>query len=120
MGLTEKERFQKWEAKLQEWMPEPPSNWRDIFALRDYVRQVAKKAEHRYCAIVLKPLLCAVTGKQTLASIKTAHRHGGDFISRIAAAALAGDPRNRDRVLNAFPEIIANYGPGSAFYTEDF
>ena len=118
MGLTEKDRFRKWEAQLQEWMPEPPSNWRDIFALRDYVRQVAKKAKHRYCAIVLKPLLCAVTGKQTLASIKSAHQYGGDFISKIAAAALAGDPRNRDRVLQAFPEIIAQYGPGSGFYNE--
>ena len=118
MGLTEKERFQKWEAKLQEWMPEPPPNWRDIFALRDYVRQVAKKAEHRYCAIVLTLLLFAVTEKQTLASIKTAHQYGGSFLSKIAAAALAGDPRNRDRVLLAFPEIIAKYGPGSAFYNE--
>ena len=118
MGLTEKERFQKWEAKLHKWMPEPPHNWRDIFALRDYVRQVAKKAEHRYCAIVLTPLLSAVTEKQTLASIKTAHQYGGSFLSKIAAAALAGDPRNRDRVLLAFPEIIAKYGPGSAFYNE--
>ena len=118
MGLTEKERFQKWEAKLREWMPEPPPNWRDIFALRAYVRQVAKKAEHRYCAIVLTPLLSAVTEKQTLASIKTAHQYGGSFLSKIAAAALAGDPRNRDRVLLAFPEIIAKYGPGSAFYNE--
>ena len=118
MGLTEKDRFRKWEAKLQEWMSEPPSNWRDIFALRDYVRQAAKKAEHRYCAIVLTPLLSAVTEKQTLASIKTAHQYGGSFLSKIAAAALAGDPRNRDRVLLAFPEIIAKYGPGSAFYNE--
>lgn len=118
MGLTEKDRFRKWEAQLQEWMLEPPSNWRDIFALRDYVRQVAKKAEHRYCAIVLKPFLCAVTEKQTLASIKSAYQYGGDFMSKIAAAALAGDPRNRDRVLRAFPEIIAKYGPGSAFYNE--
>ena len=93
MGLTEKDRFRKWEAQLQEWMLEPPSNWRDIFALRDYVRQVAKKAEHRYCAIVLKPFLCAVTEKQTLASIKSAYQYGGDFMSKIAAAALAGDPR---------------------------
>jgi len=118
MGLTEKERFQKWEAKLREWMPEPPPNWRNIFALRDYVRRVAEKAKHRYCAIVLTPLLSAVTEKQTLASIKTAHQYGGSFLSKIAAAALAGDPRNRDRVLLAFPEIIAKYGPGSAFYNE--
>ena len=59
-----------------------------------------------------------MTEKQTLASIKSAYQYGGDFMSKIAAAALAGDPRNRDRVLRAFPEIIAKYGPGSAFYNE--
>ena len=68
-----------------------------------------------YCT---KVIYRAVTEKQTLASIKTAHHYGGSFLSKIAEAALAADPRNRDRVLLAFPEIIAKYGPGSAFYNE--
>ena len=68
-----------------------------------------------YCT---KVIYRAVTEKQTLASIKSAYQYGGDFMSKIAAAALAGDPRNRDRVLRAFPEIIAKYGPGSGFYNE--
>lgn len=59
-----------------------------------------------------------MTERQTLASIKTAHQYGGSFISKLAEAALAGDPRNRDRILRAFPEIVARYGPGSAFYNE--
>lgn len=61
----------------------------------------------------------AVTEKQTLASIRTARQYGGSFMSTLATAALAGDPRNRDRILAAFPEIIGKYGPGSAFYNED-
>ena len=62
----------------------------------------------------------AVTEKQIQATVRTAHHYGGSFISKLAEAALAGDPRNRDRVLLAFPEIVARYGPGSAFYTETF
>lgn len=68
-----------------------------------------------YCINVV---YAAVTEKQTLASIRTAHQYGGSFISKLAGAALAADPRNRDRVLSAFPEIVARYGPGSAFYNE--
>ena len=47
MGLTEKERFQKWEAKLQEWMPEPPHDWKALFAERDHIRELRKKAKQR-------------------------------------------------------------------------
>lgn len=60
----------------------------------------------------------AVTDSQTLNTIKTAARFGGSFLSKLATAALAGDPRNRSRVLSAFPEIVARYGPGSTFYSE--
>ena len=77
--------------------------------------RIARNALMCYCT---KVIYRAVTEKQTLASIKSAYQYGGDFMSKIAAAALAGDPRNRDRVLRAFPEIIAKYGPGSAFYNE--
>jgi len=60
----------------------------------------------------------AVTEKQTVASIRTAHHYGGAFMSKLAEAALAADPVHRNRVLSAFPEIVARYGPGSAFYNE--
>ena len=39
-------------------------------------------------------------------------------MSKLAEAALAADPVHRNRVLSAFPEIVARYGPGSAFYNE--
>lgn len=60
----------------------------------------------------------AVTEKQIHATIKTAHHYGGSFLSKVAEAAMNADPRNRNRVLDAFPEIVAKYGPGSAFYNE--
>jgi hypothetical protein len=59
-----------------------------------------------------------VTDSQVRHTVKTAAHFGGSFISKLANAALIADPRNRSRVLDAFPEIIALYGPGSAFYTE--
>lgn len=62
----------------------------------------------------------AVTEKQVLNTIRTAHQFGGSFMSKVADAALSADPRNRSRLLDAFPELIAKYGPGSAFYTEQF
>ena len=60
----------------------------------------------------------AVTEKQTNATIKTAQNYGGAFISKLAEAALLADPRNRSRLMDAFPEIVSKYGPGSAFYNE--
>ena len=60
----------------------------------------------------------AVTEKQVRCSIKTAHHYGGEFFSKLAEAALLADPRNRSRILDAFPEIVSKYGPGSAFYNE--
>lgn len=60
----------------------------------------------------------AMTDSQVHHTVKTAAHFGGSFISKLANAALIADPRNRSRVLDAFPEIIAMYGPGSAFYTE--
>ena len=61
-----------------------------------------------------------MTEKQIQATIRAARQYGGSFMSTLAAAALAGDPRNRDRILAAFPEIVGKYGPGSAFYNENF
>ena len=60
----------------------------------------------------------AVTEKQIQATVRTAHHYGGSFLRKIAEAAMIADPRNRNRVLDAFPEIVARYGPGSAFYNE--
>jgi hypothetical protein len=60
-----------------------------------------------------------VTEKQIVASIRTAHHYGGGFIKKLAEAALAADPYNRNKVLSNWPDLLTNYGPGSNFYRED-
>ena len=67
---------------------------------------------------IIHSIYRAVTEKQVRCSIKTAHHYGGAFLSKLAEAALLADPRNRSRILDAFPEIVSKYGPGSAFYNE--
>ncbi len=46
-------------------------------------------------------------------TLQTALTYGGSFHKALAAAGLAADPVNRDRVLRAFPEINTTYGPES-------
>ena len=59
-----------------------------------------------------------MTESQTRATIRSAAHHGGSFMQKLAIAALAADPRNRSRILDAFPEMLAKYGPGSDLYSE--
>lgn len=42
--------------------------------------------------------------------------YGGSFVNRLAQAALVADTTNKDRLIAAFPEVFAKYGPGSDFY----
>jgi 2-oxo-4-hydroxy-4-carboxy--5-ureidoimidazoline (OHCU) decarboxylase len=42
-------------------------------------------------------------------------QYGGSFVSSIAQALRYADPTNRQRLLDAFPELIAKYGPGTKF-----
>ena len=41
--------------------------------------------------------------------------HGGTFVSHLATALRYADPVNRQKILDAFPEIVAKYGPTSQF-----
>jgi hypothetical protein len=41
--------------------------------------------------------------------------HGGSFVGAIAQALRFADPVNRQRLIDAFPDIIKKYGPTSAF-----
>jgi len=59
-----------------------------------------------------------MTPTQTHYTLLTAEQFGGSFIRHLAVAALHADPSNRKRVLTAFPEIEAEYGPTSKFYSE--
>lgn len=42
---------------------------------------------------------------------------GGSFVSTLAQALRYADPNNRERLLNAFPELVARYGPNGMFET---
>jgi hypothetical protein len=46
-------------------------------------------------------------------------RFGGNFERHLATACIVADPMNRQRLLDAFPEVESKYGPSSSFYSED-
>jgi 2-oxo-4-hydroxy-4-carboxy--5-ureidoimidazoline (OHCU) decarboxylase len=41
--------------------------------------------------------------------------HGGSFVNAIAQALRFADPVNRQRLLDAFPDLVKKYGPTSQF-----
>jgi hypothetical protein len=41
--------------------------------------------------------------------------HGGSFVSALAQALRYADPINRQRILDAFPDLVEKYGPTSRF-----
>jgi 2-oxo-4-hydroxy-4-carboxy--5-ureidoimidazoline (OHCU) decarboxylase len=41
--------------------------------------------------------------------------YGGSFVSSIAQALRFADPKNRQRLLDAFPDLVQKYGPDSQF-----
>lgn len=43
-------------------------------------------------------------------------KYGGLFVSNLANALRYADPTNKERILNAFPEYIEEYGPGSKYF----
>ena len=40
---------------------------------------------------------------------------GGTFVSSLSQALRYADPVNRQRVLDAFPDLVEKYGPNSPF-----
>lgn len=45
--------------------------------------------------------------------------YGGKFVSSLAVALRYADPVNKHKLLAAFPEIVARYGPKSVFNSAD-
>jgi 2-oxo-4-hydroxy-4-carboxy--5-ureidoimidazoline (OHCU) decarboxylase len=41
--------------------------------------------------------------------------HGGSFVNAVAQALRVADPVNRQRLLDAFPDLVKKYGPTSEF-----
>jgi hypothetical protein len=56
-----------------------------------------------------------MTSTQLHAMITLMDQYGGSFVSSLAQALRYADPTNRQRLLDAFPDIVAKYGPGSSF-----
>jgi hypothetical protein len=48
--------------------------------------------------------------------IKTIKRYGGSFYGNLASAMQVADSFNFDRIIQAFPELVTKYGPGSNMY----
>lgn len=46
----------------------------------------------------------------------TATHYGGSFFQALSEAGLKADPINRERLLNAWPELYATYGPSSRLH----
>lgn len=42
-------------------------------------------------------------------------KYGGSFVTAIAQALRYADPANRQRLLNAFPDLVEKYGPNTKF-----
>ena len=49
---------------------------------------------------------------------KTMQEFGGHFASRLADAMLYADSTNRRRIIEAFPDLMIKYGPGSIYFEE--
>jgi hypothetical protein len=56
-----------------------------------------------------------MTSTQLSSMITLMDQYGGSFVSSIAQALRYADPTNRQRLLDAFPDIVAKYGPGTKF-----
>ena len=52
---------------------------------------------------------------QLTAMICLMQSHGGSFVNAIAQALRVADPVNRQRLLDAFPDLVKKYGPTSHF-----
>jgi hypothetical protein len=49
-------------------------------------------------------------------TMATAAQYGGSFYQAMGNAGLAADPINKRRILAAFPEMVATYGPASSLH----
>lgn len=60
--------------------------------------------------------MSTLTYEDTHRTFIAMERHGGGFCRNIARAWYVADPSNKNRIEHAFPELLDNYGPNSAFF----
>jgi len=46
---------------------------------------------------------------------ETMRKYGGHFMSKLADAICVADLTNKKKLIDAFPEVVTTYGPGSRF-----
>ena len=51
-------------------------------------------------------------------TFESMERHGGGFCSQLAKAWYVADRGNKNRLEQAFPHLLADFGPGSRYYGE--
>lgn len=51
----------------------------------------------------------SLTNAEIIELADNMRRYGGNFISRLADALVAGDPINRQKILDCFPEVVERY-----------
>jgi 2-oxo-4-hydroxy-4-carboxy--5-ureidoimidazoline (OHCU) decarboxylase len=56
-----------------------------------------------------------MTSTELHAMIARMDSYGGSFVSSIAQALRFADPTNRQRLLDAFPDLVQQYGPEGRF-----
>ena len=59
-----------------------------------------------------------MTTNETYWTLQAARTYGGGFLGRLAEAGILADPNNRQRLLDAFPEIEQCYGPHTLVYAQ--
>ena len=57
-----------------------------------------------------------LSGDELLYTTRAMRSFGGSFVQHIGSALQVADSSNAVRLQQAFPELIAKYGPGSDFY----
>lgn len=57
-----------------------------------------------------------MTRLELLTTVETMKRFGGSFVKAFAQTLFLADEVNKERLTDAFPELIAQYGPGSTPY----
>ena len=68
----------------------------------------------------LRPLaIQLMTPSETYQLTVRMETYGGKFISSLAVAIRYADPVNKHKLLAAFPEVVAKYGPKAIFDPAD-
>lgn len=57
-----------------------------------------------------------MTDRDIYWTFATAQQFGGGFYRSLAGAGIVADPRNKQRILTAFPELTSTYGPASTMH----